>query len=764
MSAFPNFSNVAPYVRDELERRIANPIETINGLNAWVRIASGVDAGLVLYSNPDFTIFEAAGDRSVGAIYGNQSSSGTIGVKWDGKPYIDYSDLPFRPKPNVTSIEIDEGAGNLSRKAKFTITAYTPGQLEELCKFFLEPGFTIFLEWGWNDPRAMVGFAPLSVPYVAKNQSFKNVNERRKATGGMYDNYLGFITGGGISINGQFWEISVECTGFTELPAYFLSADNTKPDQTTEDIEEAANEFDPAEISSQKDLGLKRFMMMYNQLPSNRRTDAVYGLIKDTKEVAHVVNFINFDDSVREAMNAETDGWGWGLFENSAKVGGEEVKFPTGTEIIGPDKFIRFGTLMKIINAVGIDSYIIGGKEVKMQINTERTVISAFPRIFSCNKSKLFIPNPKTPKFDLLNAIKTKTPQKKYSDSTPNNVKGTSGGIALDIHFPSKGAITDNTTYKGPLSYMDDTMESLNVKGEYWGFLDDLYVNFDFAKAILETKNFYMKDALYQILNGMSSAAGGLWDFQIIETTNPKNPEVTELVVVDLNLKNNGKVELPIAFQVYGNKSVFMDASLDLNITGAKMNQIIGQRLSNNINPSQPPVTGKLFATNLKDQILTEIRRVQASPFPPKKTGATTGTEEEEKLKEKNLQVFLSKVGIYPRVELTKDKVSEDITKQSYIASLDDLSLFESIKAGADKVIEGTSTSVLFPINFTFTIHGISGIKRGDKFRIKGIPEQYENGGFFQVLSVKHTITDMTWKTEVSGGFRQSPGLKNFKI
>lgn len=753
MSGFPNFSNVAPYVKAELERRIANPIETINGLNAWVRIASGVDAGLALYSNPDFTIFEAAGDRSVGAIYGNQTSSGTIGVKWDGSAYIDYSDLPFRPKPNVTSIEIDEGAGNLSRKAKFTITAYTPGQLQELCKFFLEPGFTIFLEWGWNDPRAMIGFGGLSESYVAKNQSFKNVNERRKATGGMYDNYLGFITGGGISINGQFWEISVECTGFTELPAYFLSADNTKPDQTDEEKEEAANEFDPAEISAQKDLGLKRFMMMYNQLPSNRRTDAVYELMKDKKEVAHVVNFINFDDSVREAMNAETDGWGWGLFENSAKVGGEEVKFPTGTEIVGPDKFIRFGTLMKIINAIGIDYYVIGGQKVKMQINTDRTAISAFPRIFSCNKSKLFIPNPKTPKFDLLNAIKTKTPQKSYSQNAENNVKGSSGGIALDIQFPFPSDYNDK-------AYVDETMEKIQVSEGQWGYLNDLYVNFDFAKGILETKNFYMKDALYQILNGMASAAGGLWDFQIIETTNPTNPEVTELVIVDLNLKSKGAVAEPVTFQVYGNKSVFMDASLDLNITGAKMNQIIGQRLSNNVNPSQPSVVGKLFAKNLKDRILTEIRRVNAEPFPKKKVTNSTGSEEEEKLKEKNLQVFLSKVGIYPLVTLQADDISEDISKQSYVASLDDLALFESIKAGADKLVEGTSTSILFPINFTFTIHGISGIKRGDKFKIKGIPEQYENGGFFQVLSVKHTITDMTWKTEVSGGFRQSPSKK----
>jgi hypothetical protein len=58
------------------------------------------------------------------------------------------------------------------------------------------------------------------------------------------------------------------------------------------------------------------------------------------------------------------------------------------------------------------------------------------------------------------------------------------------------------------------------------------------------------------------------------------------------------------------------------------------------------------------------------------------------------------------------------------------------------------------PINFSFTIHGISGIKRGDKFKVNGIPKKYENG-FFQVLSVKHTLDGMMWKTEISGGYRR---------
>ena len=65
----------------------------------------------------------------------------------------------------------------------------------------------------------------------------------------------------------------------------------------------------------------------------------------------------------------------------------------------------------------------------------------------------------------------------------------------------------------------------------------------------------------------------------------------------------------------------------------------------------------------------------------------------------------------------------------------------------------GTGTSILLPIELSLTMHGVSGIKRGDKFRVGGIPKAYEETGFFQVTSVKQTITDMIWKTEIEGGF-----------
>jgi len=172
MSSFPNFSNIAQHVQDELTSRKGN-IMKVSNLNAWVRVASGVGSGCQLISNPNFSLFGGAG-----SIYGNDTMSGTLGYTWDGKGLVTADDFHgYRPKPNITSIEVDEGAGNISRKATFSITCYTRAQLDTMCKYFLEPGYTIFLEWGWNTPSGVSQFTPtLSGDSVGANQSFQTVN------------------------------------------------------------------------------------------------------------------------------------------------------------------------------------------------------------------------------------------------------------------------------------------------------------------------------------------------------------------------------------------------------------------------------------------------------------------------------------------------------------------------------------------------------------------------------------------------------------
>ena len=758
MSSFPNLSNISGFVRETLNNRVIDKA-SISKLNAWVRVASGVGDGLVLLSNPNFKLFAAAGEAS---IYGNGEKSGTLGTTWAGSAvYAETADSGFRPKPSITSMEIDEGAGALSRKASFTITCFTKGQLDTLCEYFLEPGYTIFLEWGWNVPQSLNGYNnTLSVGNVTSYQNFEFLNKKRAATGGTYDNYLGYITGGGISSVGDTYEIKVSCTGFTELPAYFMGADNSENTSETK-VKKTGKEFSTAQIAATTDLGKKRFMMAYNRLPSNRRTQRVKNLVNN-EIVADAANFINVDETVKVKVNECVSGFeifGLSINDEEAKVSsgaGGSVEFASGTEIIKDDAFIKFSTLMTIINEIGAEGFKIGDQLIRTQINTSTTICCAFPKIFSTDKTKLFIPNATAPKFDLLKAANSKTDDGASDEETSNLTIKSKTDL---INFPGNGTIdrglaksnNKQVIVQNPMG--DGSVIMLKRELGQWGFLDDLYVGLDFAKGILETKNFSIKNALYQILNGMSSAAGGLWDFQIIP-----NESETELRVIDLNFTPSGEKIQPYTFNLTGNDSIFIDASLDIDISGAKMNQIIGKRLGQIINGSQPDIDIKentgLF-TNKKDKVLETIQKRATAPTTGDEVIAESETSEQlEEAKRKNMELFLDKVGFVPMPDKTDKDTFEPLDTSTFIISYNDQAVFEFFKTQADGTTP-TQIGPLMPIKFTFSIHGVSGIKRGDKFGVLGLPRNYETTGFFQVTAVKHTISDMMWKTDVEGSFRQ---------
>jgi hypothetical protein len=741
MSAFPHFSNIAGYIQQKLSSRKGNTYN-VSKLNAWVRITSGTGpGGLVLVSNPNFALFKGAGSNATG-IYGNSKLSGTIGTTWSGTPVNTNEGQGYRPAPIVSSMEIDEGAGNLSRKASFSITAYSKEQMEELCKYFLEPGYSIFIEWGWNTPDGVSGLQSLTASNIANYQSFVNTNKVRENSNGEYDNYLGFMTGGGVTLDGDKWTINVNCTGYVELPSYLLTTETG--DQPSEGDAElnSAESYGTNEIKRNLyNPARQRWMRVFNELPETRRTIRVQNL---EDELAKIENFIGFDDEVTEKLNNTTDGTWYGG-KSSKKVDGEEVDFPKGTKIVSDEKFIKFSALMRIFSEIGYEGYTLAGddsKIIKFTINTKDTHCSAFPNIYSTQIGKLFVPNPKSPKFKL-GAIQPKSKISEIVDSqntTNSSVKTSDGSV---IQFP----------FQTDLYYQPKVGDVETKKAGYYGFLDDLYVNFNFAKSIMGTTNFYVKDALYQILNGLSSAVNGMWDFQIQETESKNKTEdgkiivSTELKVHEMNFVPQNQKEAEYQFNLIGTDSIFIDSSFDLDISGAKMNQIIGRRLGAALNGDAKPIPKTLFAD--KDDLLgvalkkKEIKKKKSKPT----------QDDLDKQKEENLNILLGKLSFLPKVEMTDFSTSNgDLYKQLYVGAFNDTNIFSALKV--DSTNKNDDVSPLMPINFSFSIHGISGIKRGDKFRVDGIPSQYSEG-FFQVLSVKHTLDGMKWKTEVTGGFRR---------
>ena len=736
MSSFPNFTQVPEHVVSRITERTGNPIK-VSSLNSWIRVASAAGSGLMLYSNPDIATFKAAGDTNVSSIYGNDTVSGQIGTTWGGVAVYANEGQGYKPSPIISSIEVDEGEGNLSRKANFSITAFTKEQMELLLEYFLEPGYSVFLEWGWNTSNSVNGWQTnLSGDYVSSFQSFVETTKKREKTGGEYDNYLGFITGGSLSQDGDKWTISVQLTGFTELPGYMISTENAEDEvtikgkldnvkiQPTEPF--GANSIEDAGKAGE--LGKERFMRMFNDLPDSRKTPRVQSLIST---LGKVENFINWDDDVSEQINGDTDGSWFGLKKAKVKVGDTEVALPGGTELISENRFIRFGAMMDIFFALGSNGFkLSNNKTVKFRVNTEKTYCLAFDNMYSLDPTVLFIPNPNTPKFKVSD-VSIGLDLKDIQD----NSRGLNG-----IQFPKQTALNET----GKLG------EKISQNAKFWGKLDDLYVNFDFVKGILETKNNTTKDTLYQILNGMSSAVNGLWDFQIVERQIEDG--ISELSVVDLSFVSSAPNGIKLNLNIVGEKSIIIDSSLDLGISAAKMDQIIGQRLSTSLNGQGKNVPSTLFSGKT-DMVLKIMDKLTPAQLKLQNTTA----EAADAKKQEALDVLLGKLFLYPFVNYkdaseVKEKPLYDIC---YVGAYKDVETFSKIKKKQLGNIVGAGT--LMPIKFTFKIHGISGIRRGDMFKINGLPYMYERpGSFFQTLSVKHVIDGMQWTTEITGGFRPS--------
>ena len=53
-----------------------------------------------------------------------------------------------------------------------------------------------------------------------------------------------------------------------------------------------------------------------------------------------------------------------------------------------------------------------------------------------------------------------------------------------------------------------------------------------------------------------------------------------------------------------------------------------------------------------------------------------------------------------------------------------------------------------------FTVHGISGFKRGDTLRFQGLPENFSYPHVYEVTGLEHEVSTSGWMTKVTTGMR----------
>jgi hypothetical protein len=216
--------------------------------------------------------------------------------------------------------------------------------------------------------------------------------------------------------------------------------------------------------------------------------------------------------------------------------------------------------------------------------------------MFSANKEYLYIPNQKAPNFGLAQIL-TQTNDLTSGSFLQKNPDGSFNEV--DLRPSPSGSEFPNATplVEGAASKYDDSYSPLTADAYEWGYLKDLYINFDFFIQCMNRNGYVIKDVAIEILNGLSSAVNLFWDFQIINTgsTSKENQNIGDecLIIVDKSFTGKSsdiKRDNLLRLQSIGTNSPFQEFKIKLELGGAMANQIMTQRNSN----SSPALTSDI--------------------------------------------------------------------------------------------------------------------------------------------------------------------------
>ena len=436
------------------------------------------------------------------------------------------------------------------------------------------------------------------------------------------------------------------------------------------------------------------------------------------------------------------------------------------------------------------------GKSYPSKIFTEFTVCNAFDRIFSTAKDRLVVPNTQTPDFGVLKTLEGeqnnfKSGNNDCSQKTENRPIASNDGVfgratSEYVEFPQSTGLNE------PKS---NGFEGIQRSSRAWGYIDDLYINFDFAITVIEAENLSYADVILELCNGMSTAVNTLWDFQIMEKVAPVTiPGQIEkgdlcLQIVEMNCTTE-RVQTSRNLIHNGEGSFFINGALDIDLPGDMMNSIISDRkkldagASVDVGPEGSDAGGYPIneIDDFRDSVLNILNENARKSVEEKKDKDSTSQIEDQAVVDSEEDIIgalynalLNKVGAYPSRKDGKFNMDDTFLERIFDAgttvgaeevlffpTFNDQALFKKFlsednpnlaPAEKEKKPKGAGTLISM-LKYNFEIHGNSGIAHGDNFNIIGIPSVYSKTGFFQVTNVEHSIDGMNWTTSIEGQYR----------
>lgn len=788
-------------------------------MTAWVRVCSngvGLESrvplreGFVFYGGKDFYTgygfnsgFYGAEFVTTGVDVRNKS---VIGYTPDGAPHIIDNDLANSQYPiHVPPPEVEKVTAiiqkELLRKVRIEWVCFSSEQLSYMTPYFLVPGISMIVEWGWNhfNPMSLVDLKDPRELSRLFNNPYPLYTENVLNSKGNYEVVFGIVTNFEWSIEGNKIRCSTEVTSKDRLWAgqlidsNMIQSDNAIMKNERGDIEIDEKKEDNINVID----SLRKFVEQYLEEFKN--------LVGPDVKEENAPNLKAFISYLKKNHKQNYEDYLYGLYfgrdeKSIDKYANKEDDF----DLKSPRKnfWINMGLIVEIINFHASKCEGVNNKEL-FRVDVDDCVICAHPNLISSNGDILLIPNQRSPKYfsgmfgyalnpdeyrnRMLPCTETSTDLPKASDLDPNEISPSIKWADYRIkkiciplskiqRDDISSIINDNRirrkkgkdssyfyNFEFPFSKNYVMIEDGNVKtyeSNYTGFFKDLYLNAaEFKNIIKDSSVTKFIDIYREIFYRINSAASEFWQLKLAGSTgrqNISNSELATMKVVDDKLAqytSNRGVNI-FTFDYNAADGLIQSINFRPMLSNAQAIRTIYAQ-TNLTNKQQFVISGhnELLDYKFRDRLFKIGNQESHESFynssfkssmsklqslsPDPKAFQVT------RLNERTGEVCIYRLAI-PRVH------SEVLT-----LLLDD----------NDKGHNPRYCGIMPGIQAEFTIQGISGIRTFSMFRVRGLPEPYsEENVIFRTINVNDTIQGGQWITTIVAGVLPLRGYFRSKL
>jgi hypothetical protein len=733
----------------------------------WVRLCSnsngrmsGPDAG-----KPGFVFFGGKGFYNEYGFTAAKNRPSVIGYLPDGKAThtIDNdlnADYPIHvPAPEIEKISVTIQK-ELYRRASIDWVCFSKRQLEYMTPYFLVPGISCIMEWGWNhyNPASLVDLTNIGDLQNKFNNPYPLYTKNILSSNGNYDVIFGIVTNFEWTVDGNKFRCHTEITSKDRIYSGLIVSSNAADKSADSDSQETSEKpFDSLIQFVDKSLGL--FNNVFSTPPDS---------IPEISEFAKYVRSVHPNNA---------DEYLYGVFYGRELKDTQNKYQPnlnTSHDFDCPNKhkelWLNLGLVIEAINFHAGPLKAMKGKEM-FHVDIDDVVVGGHPNMISSDGTICLIPNSKSPHY----FYGKYGPQDKIEKLLPSDSGPLSSPASL------RAAITANVAPNWKLqnvcgqyggAYRDDIDQIINAfryergiavgscafpfqsphpspankpyPANYSGYLKHIYVSLSFIKGLLDNSSDIQtySQLIEKMLEGINGACGSFWDFRLISAPGDHAlgpQESAPMKIVDdkfMAFGNGGKVW---TFDYYDADSLLLGIGFKPTLSNAQAIRTIYAQTNN---PSGAKTTITNGNNELLDYQFTDRLKladnVGDTPTPKADTSGFYDTMRSLQ------QVEPSEAGTYYQIT-----TGANVYRLALPANDVQLMLLDD----TDEDNNPKYTGVMPGIQATFTIQGIGGLRTFMMFLVRNLPEPYsEKNIVFRIVNLEESIDAGNWTTTITAG------------